>query len=399
MTFCLETTIVKPETDTPIDNAVILLHGYGGDGKDISMLTLNWKRFLPNTIFLCPSGHEKCAISPTGRQWFDLTKDDSKYILEQSKKAEEKIQEFISEVKNKYKLKNSQICLSGFSQGCMMAINLGLTSKEKFNCIVGFSGKIINQDDLNVLHLMVQHTRVTFDYNPTTNDLIFDTHAAPSDKWQEDIVVDGEDTGGQIVRTCLQLAVQISGGRQTLGGAPPLLEIPSKDKACMLYVQASMYTLEIGGSFMIHGGSPLNPDAPTPENYHHIFAMLKKFLGISFRLDDASTSSSITSSATLSPSKFVLTREKDVQPTVNPSEFVSEIPLTYMMMDQLLMGLCLQQQLPTAEKERKIIQLVCDYNKDYHVNAMVKMLRLLHYDVVDKRVGGLRKISIQLRGR
>ena len=25
-----------------------------GDGKDISMLTLNWKRFLPNTIFLCP---------------------------------------------------------------------------------------------------------------------------------------------------------------------------------------------------------------------------------------------------------------------------------------------------------------------------------------------------------
>ena len=245
---------------------------------------------------------------------------------------------------------------------------------------------------------MVQHTRVTFDYNPTTNDLIFDTHA-PSDKWQEDIVVDGEDTGGQIVRTCLQLAVQISGGRQTPGGAPPLLEIPSKDKACMLYVQASMYTLEIGGSFMIHGGSPLNPDAPTPENYHHIFAMLKKFLGISFRLDDAATTSTITSSATLSPSKFVLTREKDVQPTVNPSKFVSEIPLTYMMMDQLLMGLCLQQQLPTAEKERKIIQLVCDYNKDYHVNAMVKMLRLLHYDVVDKRVGGLRKISIQLRGR
>ena len=253
----------------------------------------------------------------------------------------------------------------------------------------------INQDDLNVLHLMVQHTNVTFDYNPTTNDLIFDTHAAPSDEWQQDIVVDGEDTGGQIVRTCLQLAVQISGGRQTPGGAPPLLEIPSKDKACMLYVQASMYTLEIGGSFMIHGGSSLNPDAPTPENYHHIFAMLKKFLGISFRLDDASsTSSSTTTSTTLSPSKFVLTREADVQPTVNPSDFVSEIPLTYMMMDQLLMGLSLRRQLPAAEG--KIIQLVCDYNKDYHVNAMVKMLRLLHHDVVDKRVGGLRKICIQL---
>ena len=148
MTLCLSTTIIKPEKDIPIKSAIILLHGYGGDGKDISMLALNWKRFLPNTIFLCPNGHEKCAISPSGYQWFDLTKDDPQYILEQSKKSEKKIQKFITEVKIKYNLKNSQICLSGFSQGCMMSINLGLTSDENFNCVVGFSGKIINQEDI-----------------------------------------------------------------------------------------------------------------------------------------------------------------------------------------------------------------------------------------------------------
>jgi phospholipase/carboxylesterase len=125
-----------------------LLHGHGGDGKDISMLTLNWKRFLPNAIFLCPNGHEKCEINPGGYQWFDLTKDDPEYILEQSKKAETKLHEFIEEIKEKYNLENSQICLSGFSQGCMMSINLGLTSNENYNCVVGFSGKIINQDDL-----------------------------------------------------------------------------------------------------------------------------------------------------------------------------------------------------------------------------------------------------------
>ena len=148
MTFCLTTTIIEPEKDSLIKNAVILLHGYGGDGKDISMLTLQWKRFLPNTIFLCPNGHEKCEINPTGYQWFDLTKDDPEYILEQSKKAEIKIKEFIKEIKNRYNLKNSQICLVGFSQGCMMSINIGLTSSEEYNCIVGFSGKIINQKDL-----------------------------------------------------------------------------------------------------------------------------------------------------------------------------------------------------------------------------------------------------------
>jgi len=148
MTFCLKTTIVRPEKNTLIKNAVILLHGYGGDGKDISMLTLNWKRFLPNTIFLCPNGHEKCAINPAGYQWFDLTKDDPEYILDQSKKAEIKLKQFIEEIKNEYSLKNSQICLSGFSQGCMMSINLGLTSSENYNCIIGFSGKLINPKDL-----------------------------------------------------------------------------------------------------------------------------------------------------------------------------------------------------------------------------------------------------------
>ena len=148
MAFSLNTTIIKPDQNNKINNAVILLHGYGGDGKDISMLTLNWKRFLPNTVFLCPNGHEKCSINQSGFQWFDLSKDDPKYITEQSLKAEQIIKKYINEVKELYKLNNSQICLSGFSQGCMMSINIGLTSDENFNCVVGFSGKIIDKDNL-----------------------------------------------------------------------------------------------------------------------------------------------------------------------------------------------------------------------------------------------------------
>ena len=149
MTFCLKTIIIKPENDMPIKNAIILLHGYGGDGKDISMLSMNWKRFLTNTVFLCPDAHERCPVNPNGFQWFDLTKEDHQYILEQSIKAEKQLHQFIDDVKKEYNLKNSEICLCGFSQGCMMSINLGLTSNENLNCIVGFSGKIINKDDLS----------------------------------------------------------------------------------------------------------------------------------------------------------------------------------------------------------------------------------------------------------
>ena len=99
-----------------------------------------------------------CPITPSGFQCFDLTKNDPLYILEQSKKAEKKLQQFIDEVKIKYNLKNSQICLLGFSQGCMMSINLGLTNSENYNCVIGFSGKIINKEDL--INRKTSHTKM-----------------------------------------------------------------------------------------------------------------------------------------------------------------------------------------------------------------------------------------------
>ena len=150
MTLSLNSIIIKPENGIEIKNAIILLHGYGGDGKDISMLSLNWKRHMPNTVIICPNGHETCPINPSGYQWYDLTKEDPDYILKQSINAENKIKEFIEEIKKEFNLKNNQICLSGFSQGCMMSLNVGLTTEEEFACIVGFSGKIIDQENLKI---------------------------------------------------------------------------------------------------------------------------------------------------------------------------------------------------------------------------------------------------------
>ncbi len=94
MTFCLESTIIKPENGSDIKNAVILLHGYGG-------------------VFLCPNGHEPCKINPIGYQWFDLETNDKNYILNEVKKAEDKLRKYIEEVKAEYNLENSKICLSG----------------------------------------------------------------------------------------------------------------------------------------------------------------------------------------------------------------------------------------------------------------------------------------------
>ena len=149
MTFCLDTKLIKPETDKEIKNIVVLLHGYGGDGNDIAQVTLNWKRFLPNTLFICPNAPEVCSINSSGYQWFDLSQDNEEFIVKESNKNELILKKFLYEVKEKFSLPNSKICLSGFSQGCMMSINAGLTSDEKYSGILGFSGKIISKKELS----------------------------------------------------------------------------------------------------------------------------------------------------------------------------------------------------------------------------------------------------------
>ena len=149
MSFSLNTTIIEPEENSKIENILILLHGYGGDGKDISSLALNMRRHVKKTIFLCPDANQKCTINPKGFQWFDLTVDDQRYILDESIKSEILIKKYISEVSSYYQAPLEKICLSGFSQGCMMSLSVGLTSDEKFNSIIGYSGKILDQENLS----------------------------------------------------------------------------------------------------------------------------------------------------------------------------------------------------------------------------------------------------------
>jgi len=148
MKFCLQTKIIEPLSGNKPKNAIILLHGYGGDGNDISVLANYWKRFLPNTIFFCPNGLEKCSVNSSGYQWFDLSKNDNNYIIKEALKAEYKINQFLNEIKNKYSLDSKNISLSGFSQGCMIGLNVALKLEEKISCLVGFSGRIIDKSNL-----------------------------------------------------------------------------------------------------------------------------------------------------------------------------------------------------------------------------------------------------------
>jgi len=144
MSYSLNTIILEPLNKKKPKNAVILCHGYGGDGKDISILANYWKAHLPDTLFICPDAPEKCAASPTGFQWFDLMDQTSDQILSKSLIAESILNKLIDEVKKNNNLSADKIIIGGFSQGCMLSLQTGIKRKDKINSIVGYSGRIID---------------------------------------------------------------------------------------------------------------------------------------------------------------------------------------------------------------------------------------------------------------
>ena len=149
MTYSLNTIVLEPLSKNKPKNAVILCHGYGGDGNDISILANYWRAHLPDTIFICPDAPEKCAASPSGFQWFDLMDQTPEQVLAKSLVAENKLNKLIDEVKEKNKLIADQIIIGGFSQGCMITLQTGLKRKDKVNSVIGYSGRIIDTGHLS----------------------------------------------------------------------------------------------------------------------------------------------------------------------------------------------------------------------------------------------------------
>jgi phospholipase/carboxylesterase len=147
--YILDVTSVTPLSKNKPQQVIILCHGYGGDGKDISNLAINWQRFLPDAIFLCPNAPEICADNPQGYQWFDLRSEKEEIVFEKSLIAEEKLNTFLDQVFDKLQLEPTNSALVGFSQGCMISIQVGLKKNKQINCLIGYSGKVINQKHLS----------------------------------------------------------------------------------------------------------------------------------------------------------------------------------------------------------------------------------------------------------
>lgn len=122
------------------EQLVVFLHGYGADGKDLIEIGRQWRSFLPGAAFVSPNAPERCALSPTGRQWFPLTMRDPEERWRGVIAARPIVDAFLDAELDKHGLDESKLALVGFSQGAMLALHAGLRRRRAPAAILGYSG-------------------------------------------------------------------------------------------------------------------------------------------------------------------------------------------------------------------------------------------------------------------
>ena len=145
MTTILDGPRVKPASGAAASSLVILLHGYGSNGEDLISLAPHWARALPDTAFVSPNAPEPCPGAPGGYQWWGLTSAGPDARLQGAAQAAPVLDAFIDAELARHNLTESRLALVGFSQGTMMALQVGPHRRPALAGIVGYSGMLADE--------------------------------------------------------------------------------------------------------------------------------------------------------------------------------------------------------------------------------------------------------------
>lgn len=135
---------VAPRSGT-LRSLVILLHGYGADGQDLSGLAGPFGEMLPDTAFRAPNAPQRCRVNPMGYQWFPISWIDGSSEAEMRaglEAATDTLDRYLTEAMAAEGVGPGETAIVGFSQGTMMSLHVAPQRAEAVAGIVGFSGRL-----------------------------------------------------------------------------------------------------------------------------------------------------------------------------------------------------------------------------------------------------------------
>lgn len=124
-------------------NLIFMFHGYGSDKDNLQIVGEKFAEALPSAEIHLANGVEPCAES-CGFKWFSMNSDDLSDWESAFSKNVPQIMGYIDSVKDAKNLDYRDIILSGFSQGAMLSLSLGISHNVK--AVIAFSGLILAPD-------------------------------------------------------------------------------------------------------------------------------------------------------------------------------------------------------------------------------------------------------------
>ena len=143
-TIKLSGPMLPPKSGQPPKQLMVLLHGYGADGRDLIGLGSGWRDEYPDMLFVSPNAPWQCGRNPGGFEWFALSDRPAEdFRREGANRARPVIVNFLIDLWAQTGLSARDTILCGFSQGAMMALHTGLSLDQPVRGIVAFSGAFI----------------------------------------------------------------------------------------------------------------------------------------------------------------------------------------------------------------------------------------------------------------
>ncbi len=146
--FDLDGPRVGPASGGPAQQMILLLHGLGANGDDLIGLVPDLAPLLPDAAFVAPNAPFPCDMAPFGLQWFSLQDREPAAMLAGARMTAPILDAFIDTELARLGLEDDGLALVGFSQGTMMALQVGLRRARPCALVVGFSGLLVGAEFL-----------------------------------------------------------------------------------------------------------------------------------------------------------------------------------------------------------------------------------------------------------
>jgi phospholipase/carboxylesterase len=166
--------------------SIILFHGFGADAYDLVALSQVYKG-SPKPTWYFPNAPMEIQIAPghTGRAWFEIDIERLKNLLHEGEKSQthtafpsdfSQIRRMGEQLIAELNIPLSKLFLGGFSQGAILAVDLGLNLFDKVAGLLLFSGTLVHAESTG--KLAHQHAGLSFFQSHGINDPILPIEGA-----------------------------------------------------------------------------------------------------------------------------------------------------------------------------------------------------------------------------